>query len=73
MAAIADATGIRHQGSGLDEGGGGVAGADQRVFDCALASNLLWPAVWLSQSIQKVLVCGSERRNRLRKVSQPFT
>ena len=51
VATVADATGIRHQGSGLGEGGGGMAVADQRVFDCALGSDLLWPAVWLSQSI----------------------
>ena len=30
-------------------GGGGMAVASQRVFDCALGSDLLWPAVWLSK------------------------
>jgi len=45
LATPADATTIRHQSCRVGDGGCGVAIADQRVSDCALGSDLLWPSV----------------------------
>jgi hypothetical protein len=47
VAKVADATGVRHQGCGLGESGGGMAIADKCVSACSVGSNLFWSAIWV--------------------------
>jgi len=48
VAAVVNAAGVRHQGGRLGAGHRRVAVANQRISDCFVVLDLLWPTVWIA-------------------------